>query len=166
MEHFIIKKHWDEFMNGRLAVYCKTKRISDLFLKYCNLEGMIWGSGAKLIERDYWNGYGSEVCYSYCNGMSISSRLYYEEEKYKIVEFTGFNVGVKLELKAINSLTTTTKESIEVIYHKKETIVLLKSGGKHYKGVVKCHVNDTYNKEQGFVLAYNIARDNQERGKY
>ena len=163
MEQFSIAKHWDEFMNERLVVNCKTKRVSDLFLKYCSLEGIQWGSGCKLTTRDYWDSYDSEICYSHCNGMSISSRSYYEEEKYKIVEFTGFNIEVKSKL---NYPTTTTKENIEVIYHKRETIVLLNADSKHYKGVSRCNYQDTYDKNIGFVVAYERARENQKRGKY
>jgi len=57
--------------------------------------------------------------------------------------------------------TTTTKEIIEVIYHRKETIVLIKTNGKYYKGVSRCHNEDTYDKEQGFIVAYQRARENQ-----
>jgi len=57
--------------------------------------------------------------------------------------------------------TTTTKETIEVIYHGKETIVLIKSDGRYYKGVASCHYQDTYDKEHGFIVAYQRARENQ-----
>ena len=43
--------------------------------------------------------------------------------------------------------TTTTREIIEVIYHRSETIVLIKTVGKHYKGVSRCDPLDTYSKE-------------------
>ena len=62
--------------------------------------------------------------------------------------------------------TTTTKENIEVIYHRKETIVLIKTIGKYYKGVSRCHNEDTYDKELGFKIAYERARVNQNGGKY
>jgi len=60
--------------------------------------------------------------------------------------------------------TTTTKENIEVIYHRKETIVLIKTNGKYFKGVSRCHNEDTYDKEVGFMVAYQRARENQNRG--
>ncbi|HEY8889809.1 MAG TPA: hypothetical protein VIM70_06105 [Clostridium sp.] len=161
MEQFKLDKHWDDFKLGKLVINCKTEQLVDEFAKYCYDKGMKWGSGASLIELTYWTEFGSELCYSYHNGMSNCQLDYYKEEGYKIVEFNGFNTKLKR-----NSQKITTKEIIEVIYHGKETIVLLKSGGKHYKGVVKLHYNDTYNKEQGFVLAYNIAREKQERGVY
>jgi len=62
--------------------------------------------------------------------------------------------------------TTTSKEIIEVIYHNKETIVLIKADSRYYKGVVSCHYQDIYNKEEGFKRAYDKARENQKGGKY
>jgi len=90
------------------------------------------------------------------------------------VEFTGFKTKLtdKETLKnahfTLNAFPpiTTSKEFIEVIYHRSETIVIIKTGGKHYRGVSRCHVEDTYNKEVGFGIALERAREKQNEGRY
>ena len=163
-----------DFKTGKCVIRCETEELANEFLNICEDNGYKCRSGFKLSSKS-WDNYRKDTCYYNSEyGMEYCEADYYKHIFITILNFTGFKTKLSDKETLMNATitlntyppTTTTKETIEVIYHKRETIVLLKSGGKHYKGVVKCHVNDTYNKEQGFVLAYNIARDNQERGKY
>ena len=154
MEKFDIEKHWDDFMIGKIAVNCKTQKLANIFLEYCHSKNIKWyGLKEDLLPNSMWDTYKSETCYvgdkkgiTYCNDRYISN----------IAEFIGFDLKL---LPENNPLKTTTKEIIEVIYHDKETIVLIKADGRYYKGVVKCHYQDTYDKEEGFKRAYAIARE-------
>ena len=163
-----------DFKTGKCVIRCETEELANEFLGICETSGYKWCDNKKLLDEVSWDNYKSDTCYHNGEyGMEYCEADYYKRYFITVLDFTGFKTKlsdketIKNATLALNTHpTTTTKETIEIIYHKRETIVLLKSGCKHYKGVVKCHVNDTYNKEQGFVLAYNIARDNQERGKY
>ena len=176
MEQFTLDKHWDKFTNGKVVVNCKTNELTSEFFKYCDGQGIAWVGGEKLLGSD--NNWFNETTTYRCNQntyMSYANIQYYKEDGYKVVEFTGFgenvvgrDTGIRISFSPLlnSHPTTTTKESIEVIYHKRETIVILRSEGKHYRGVSKCSSLDTYNKEEGFSLAYDRARDNQKEGRY
>jgi|GEM_PF-6844589 len=162
MEQFNFEKHWGKFRADGLAVNCKTEDLANEFLSFCEQRGLEWSGGDSLLSsNNKWQEHESETCYWGRWGVSYSSINYCNEQKVGIIEFIGSNKEVKS-----NHPTTTTEETIKVIYHRRETIVLLKSEGKHYRGVSKCSSLDTYNKEEGFLLALERARDNQKEGRY
>ena len=179
MEQFTIEKHWKDFLKGKFYVNCKTEKLANEFLSYCHSEGLKWSTGVSLLELNYWHD-GCE-----CIAYSESSGMVYEEELDNCrIEFTGIKtlhlqqtpkdkvfmfklLSDVMPNKGISKFpTATTEETIKVIYHRRETIVLLKSNGKHYRGVSKCSSLDTYNKEEGFLLALSRARENQKEGRY
>ena len=217
MENFNLEKHWNDFRDNRLVVACPTELLATEFLTYCQDRGIAWCSGNSLLLHINW-GYKEQTAYMHSHGMSYGDIQYYEENKYTIVEFTGFNIQNETKpryiisdvssIKIVNDNTNetvleitrptsdldvknmsvnlsndeaemladsmyqeymkskvptiTTKEIIEVIYHGKETIVLIKTGGKYYKGISRCHYQDTYDKEIGFNWAYFWARKKQQ----
>jgi hypothetical protein len=78
------------------------------------------------------------------------------EEEVKILTDNMYK-QYKMSLIPINPI----KETIEVIYHGKETIVLIKDDKHYYKGVANCHYQDTYDKKIGFEIALERAREKQ-----
>jgi len=169
-----------DFKSGKCVVNCKTEALADEFLALCEGNGFKWCSGERLSGLNMWNKYGAGTCYANCYsdgasyGMEFCNTDYFKNNSIPIVEFTGFETkptdkeiikNATLTLN-VSPPTETTKESIEVIYHRSETIVLIKTGGKHYRGVSRCHVEDTYNKEVGFGIALERAREKQKEGRY
>jgi len=103
MEIFNIEKHWDDFKQGKLAVNCRTEDSANEFLKYCHNKGLKWGSGASLLELNYWHNYESKMCYSHHNGMTKENVDYYQKEEYIITEFNGLNINyIGKRVKIIN----------------------------------------------------------------
>ena len=103
MEIFSIEKHWDDFKQGKIAVNCRTEDSANEFLKYCYNKGLKWGSGASLLELNYWHNYESKMCYSYHNGMTKENIDYYQGEEYIITEFNGLDINyIGKRVKIIN----------------------------------------------------------------
>jgi len=153
MEIFDIEKHWDDFKNNKLVVNCPTQELANEFHDYCSKQNITWFGHS--IKNNYWS--DESTCYRHQTSLTFADIEHYENEHYTIVEFQGLSKDkIKIEIKIP---TETSKEIIKVIYHNKETIVLIKSDGRYYKGVVSCHYQDTYDKEIGFQRAYEIARE-------
>ena len=103
MKKFDIKKHWEDFKQGKIAVNCRTEDLAIEFLKYCHNKGLKWGSGASLLELNYWHNYESKMCYSYHNGMTKENINYYQEDKYIITKFSGLDINyIGKRVKIIN----------------------------------------------------------------
>jgi len=179
MEQFNVKEDWIGFLNGDLYVNCKTQSLAIEFLEYCHKQGLKWSDGSPLIDFSCWSsGYKEGINYKLFDDGRIVYTSYREP---CTVEFNGFKTQQLLtpdvfmfkllsDVKPNKSIskfpTETTKETIEVIYHRSETIVIIKTGGKHYRGVSRCHIEDTYNKEVGFGIALERAREKQMEGRY
>jgi len=166
MEKFNLEKHWDDFQNSRLIVNCKTEDLAKEFLNYCQSKDFNWAFN-RPTEINYWDKYKENTFYGGSDNHlwynDISDYDHYFSERYTLVEFKGF-VQNDLKIKTESNVPKeTTKEIIEVIYHRKETIVLIKTNGKYYKGLSRCHNEDTYDKEQGFMIAYQRAKENQQK---
>jgi hypothetical protein len=158
MKKFDVNKHWELFINKGLAVNCKTETLANEFITYCYKNNIKWfGEDNKL---NYWSSFREETCYRHGHCLTYADKPYFEKVDYQIIEFDGFSHT------RTNIPIVTIKEIIEVIYHGKETIVLIKTEGKYYKGVCSCNYQDVYNKEFGFRIAYDRARVSQVDGKY
>jgi len=158
MEKFNLEKHWDDFINDKIIVNCRTEEFANEFLKYCDSKNCKWTGEDKLTDVNHWKSHEKNTFYGGNNKhfwYNDCSQSYYYPQ-YKLVEFQGIESGKEFR-KSCKSPTS--KETIEVIYHGKETIVLIKADGRYYKGVVSCHYQDTYDKEEGFKRAYAIARE-------
>jgi hypothetical protein len=153
MEKFDVSKHWDDFLNNKLVVNCETEELANEFLKYCHEQGLKWCTEKNLVHKNKWNNYKNKTVYNYdkkYGGMVYGEINHYAENNYNYVisKFEGFSKSTK----------SLTKENIEVIYHNNETIVLIKCDKKYYRGTSKCNPEDTYNREYGFLLAYQRAK--------
>lgn len=160
-EEFNIEKHWSKFENGELIVNCKSEESAKEFLSYCESKDYRWSCN-KPTEVNYWNKNKENTFYGECHGKylwynNLSENNY--ASKFKVVEFKEITNDKGIS----NVPTITTKEIMEVIYHGAETIVLIKANHKYYKGVSSCHYTDTYDKELGFMVAYERARENQQK---
>jgi len=169
-----------DFKSGKYVVNCKTEALAKEFLALCEDNGYKWCNGKKLLDEISWGNYGRNTCYSNGQyGMEYCSVDYFERKSTYMVDFTGTKSKLnKIDPKNpprallspfatyIQPPTTTYREIIEVIYHRSETIVLIKTVGKHYKGKSRCDPLDTYSKEFGFTVAYERARENQDKGRY
>jgi len=168
----------EDFKIGKYVVNCKTEKLAREFLSLCECKGFKWCSGEKLLSNMEWDKYKGDTCYHFgeCK-MEYCSVEYYARKSTSIVGFTGVKTNKIDPMNPPYALlspfstyiqppTTTTREIIEVIYHRSETIVLIKTLGKHYKGISRCDPLDTYSKEFGFTVAYERARENQDKGRY
>lgn len=93
MEQFNLEKHWNDFLNGKLVVNCKTEELANEFLEYCHLQGITWCTGKYLISHNNWDNYNEETCYINDCGFSFSNVDYYKSNNYTIVEFNGLNTN-------------------------------------------------------------------------
>lgn len=176
MEKFNYKKHRNEFINGNVIVHCKTKELSDEFLRYCR------NNFNDSLSNDVWYSYNKETCFTINNKkIYYCSQSYYKKEcsNKKILEFTGFEIQTtksnnqpeivtyeQQPYKAIwinksNKETdkrVVTKDiekfSFKAIFNNKTTIVILKDGSK---GISKCMPEDKYDLQKGLNIAYRKA---------
>ena len=91
MLQFNIKEHINDFIKGKYAVNCKTEKLADEFLSYCNKLGIKWCTGETLVSYNQWEIYKQETSY-HCNqfGVQFSSVGLYEREcEYIVIEFAG-----------------------------------------------------------------------------
>jgi len=166
MDEFSIDKHWNEFVEEGLYILCTTKELAEEFLRYCHKQQMVWSTGECLLNYSCWETEYKEGITYRCD-IEDGNLVYTSVPKINSVEFTGFGEKVTLTPTVLHiSPVITYREIIEVIYHRSETIVLIKTLGKHYKGVSRCDPTDTYSKEFGFTVAYERARENQDKGRY
>jgi hypothetical protein len=63
LETFDFKKHWELFIDDSLAVWCKTEKAANDFLKYCANQGMTWFSGNELNSHNNWETYKENTYY-------------------------------------------------------------------------------------------------------
>lgn len=59
------KTLWGKFLNGQLAVNCRTERQAEKFLRYCEGQGIRWhGSGDLPTKGTMWDEFKKETVYS------------------------------------------------------------------------------------------------------
>jgi hypothetical protein len=157
MEKFNPEKHWDDFIREKIAVNCKTQELANEFTTYCKSKNINWET--ENVPNNNWHWFSDETCYWGDKNLFYSSISYCNEERVPVVKFIGLERVEEAKVK--ESSIKTTKETIEVIYHGKETIVLIKDCKHYYKGVANCYYQDTYNKDVGFGIALERAREKQ-----
>lgn len=58
------KTLWNKFLNGQLAVNCRTENQAKKFLKYCEEQGIRWASGSLPTKAGpYWDAYKENTTY-------------------------------------------------------------------------------------------------------
>lgn len=84
------KFNWEEFKdkNNKIAVHCKTKEEAKFFCKQMHEHGMEWKDGDSYLDISCWYGYRDKTCYN--NHGGYSSYIFYEEEKYTILEWSDY----------------------------------------------------------------------------
>lgn len=77
--------NWNDFLNEKLVVNCKTKYDAIIFLKECNKRNVIWGSGVSLLEYNNWNDHEENTCYKcYNEKLTFGSIGYYKKIEYNV----------------------------------------------------------------------------------
>lgn len=79
--------NYDEFVNGKLVVNCKTENDANIFLAYLYGKGLTWANGDSLLKRNYYHEYEGKICYA---------RVHLEG-----VAYCGVNSDTALSLKII-----------------------------------------------------------------
>jgi hypothetical protein len=93
MEVYNHKKHWNEFINGKLAVNCPTEELANEFLAWCDSGELEWCDGESLLETNEFHKCGSVTCYDYENqDFGFCDVSYYESIGFEIVQFQGFTI--------------------------------------------------------------------------
>ena len=82
--------NWEEFVNknNKIAVHCKTAEEAIDFCKKMEEHGMKWSSGESYINNNHWYNYKEETCYT--NKGKFTSKDWYEEHGYKILEWLDY----------------------------------------------------------------------------
>lgn len=115
------KKLWNEFLNGKLAINCRTENQAKKFLKYCEEQGLKWDSGDLITSKTYWSVYNESTCYLYKFNpfmlLVITQKELFERNGFKIISF--------------KELTKTDEEPIEdKQYRGWEILKMIKEGAK------------------------------------
>lgn len=92
MEKFSLEKHWDGFLNGKIAVNCPTEELANEFLQWCHSGGLKWGDGVFLWEGSCFHLFISDTTYGIDhNKFFVSDISCWEDDNYQVVEFCGFH---------------------------------------------------------------------------
>lgn len=72
---------WNEFIEGKTVVNCRTENQAQKFLKICDGKGMKWYPDTKLTSHTNWEQYKEKTCY--CNKFNDNNnKLSFTEEDY------------------------------------------------------------------------------------
>lgn len=98
-------------LEENVAYWCKTDTLAKKFLKECDKQGITWFCGSASNNKAYLNTnfevYLNETCYIIENKtLQFCSRVYSEEEEYKIIEYNG---------KPFEIPTATTDEKVNAV---------------------------------------------------
>lgn len=63
------KNLWNKFLNGELAVNCRTENQAKKFLKYCEEQGIKWTDGTLLSDYLGWEEYKEKTTYGIQRGL-------------------------------------------------------------------------------------------------
>lgn len=80
--------NWEEFKNGRVAVWCKTKESANDFMEKCYERNITWFGGN--IEKNYHDFFNDKTCYEYSykdKRLIYSDFKYFKNLNYKIIEW-------------------------------------------------------------------------------
>ncbi|HCL4455121.1 TPA: hypothetical protein N2D10_003148 [Clostridium botulinum] len=84
------EKLWNEFINDKMAVNCRTKKEEELFFKYLNNNGITWNSGYNIFESGIYeyDNCKNNTCFSMSSdGIQWSEKDFYMEDGYKVISF-------------------------------------------------------------------------------
>lgn len=88
--YFMNSEFWKRFKGGKLVVHCLTEENANNFLKHCEENNINW-VWAKATEKNYYYRNNENTCYRFNKEdftLSVSSILYYSNDKYDIIEYT------------------------------------------------------------------------------
>ena len=77
---------WKEFLNGVVAVNCRTEDEANQFLQYCHGQELKWfGGNRSLLAMNNFNDYCERTCYELTEyGMKYGRVVYFEGENYRV----------------------------------------------------------------------------------
>lgn len=85
-------KLWNEFIEGKAVVNCKTKDEAEKFLKICEGKNIRWVGEGLATDHNNWDTYKESTCYINSHkdfrGIQFSPRKFYEDNNSKIVTYT------------------------------------------------------------------------------
>lgn len=88
LEKFDPFKHMTGFLNGEIAINCKTEESADELTQILGRLGLTWKYSRGMSDTAHWFINGEDTCYSIINNyLNYSSIRYHEENGIKIVEF-------------------------------------------------------------------------------
>ena len=127
--------NWKEFREGReIAVHCNTEEKAKNFFEECMNNGIVaWCGGESLIQNDdtEWGNYRAETCYSNTDNIEYDGLEWFQENSYKIVEWTLEDNEAEIDITVVN------QEQTEFTYQ--EVIARIKDG-EYYR----CTRDDLY----------------------
>jgi hypothetical protein len=92
MEKFNLEKHWDGFLNERIAVVCFTEELANEFLRWCHSGGLKWNhTPFSLIENNNYDIYEEGTAYGIERNNFLYANYTAWGDFYKLVMFYGFN---------------------------------------------------------------------------
>lgn len=72
--------NWEEFENGKTAVYCDTEEKAKDFLRECDKHNLKWVSGDKAIEFNPWGEYRERTTITHRhNYLSYSTKEFFTD---------------------------------------------------------------------------------------
>lgn len=81
--------NWEEFLDNKIAVHCKTEEEAKDFCKQMHEHGLKWGKSKKsYIEKTNWHVLKEKTCYT--NYGSYSEKDYYIENDFEILEWSDY----------------------------------------------------------------------------
>jgi len=109
--------NWEEFKdkNNQIAIHCKTEEEADDFCKQIHKHGMKWCDGDSYLNKTNWETYKTETMYS--NKGAFSSKTYYKNEGYTILEWSYYMNNLTINLENVSDAD---KETIMGIIKKSE----------------------------------------------
>ena len=105
MENF----DWEMFKKGEeIAVHCSTEEIAKNFFEECMDNGVTLWCGSKLISSDdtLWNTLGEDTCYSNTDNIEYGGLEWFQENSYKIVEWTLEDNEAEIDITVVNQEQT------------------------------------------------------------
>lgn len=76
------------YVKFKLVVQCKTKELSDEFLKFADEFGFRWRSGHSYLDLDYYDEFQDATCYYVLKG-EYDHEQWYQTNGFEILEYKG-----------------------------------------------------------------------------
>ena len=76
----------ERFKNGKkVALLTQTEEASIKLMEWCEENNILWSSGDKATEKDYWEREQKNMCYSNTSGMTYGRAEWYRIYGYEIL---------------------------------------------------------------------------------